>query len=498
VGGRDPLDTDDALAIAHRVQLVTVVLTGRDLTIDELLRVARRGEEVEIAADALERMRAARAVVEAAVASGASVYGVTTGVGMRRDARVEHSEIAEFNRTTISGHRVGLGEPASVEIVRAALTRLANGLVAGFQGARPELARLVVDALSGREEPTVPSLGTLGQADLAQNADLAFGVLGDFELAAGEAGALLVTNAFSTAQAALAVADSHALLDMFDAAGALDFEAFRANVGALDEAVADTRPYPGVRQTLATLRELLGGSDLWEPEAARFLQDPLTFRCLPQIHGAARDALRFVDEQLATELNAHQGNPLVVPAAGRIVSVGNFDSLPLAMALDFARIALAPVVTSAVERTLKLLSPRFSGLTEGLVAREGSWEDGLSELGVAAQAIAAEARLLAQPVSFELTSTMQESGVEDRTALTSLGARRLDEMCGLASRVIAIELVVAAQAIDLREKAQLGAGAQAVYNRVRSRIPFLRTGDSLPLPLEELAAAVRSGLAQEV
>jgi histidine ammonia-lyase len=165
------------------------------------------------------------------------------------------------------------------------------------------------------------------------------------------------------------------------------------------------------------------------------------------------------------------------------------------MALDFARIALAPVVTSAVERTLKLLSPRFSGLNEGLVAREGTWEDGLSELGVAAQAIAAEARLLAQPVSFELASTMQESGVEDRTALTSLGARRLAEMGQLASRVVAIELCVAAQAVDIRGTPGLGTGTAAIHELVRAHVPFLAQGDSLPLPLEELAATVRAGLA---
>ena len=473
---------------------MTVVLTGGDLTLDELVRVARRREAVEISTTALESMRTAREVVEQAVASGAPVYGVTTGVGMRRDARVERADIAAFNEAAISGHRVGLGQPAAADVVLAALVRLANGLAAGFQGARPELAQLVVDALNGGEMPHIPSLGTLGQADLAQNADIAFGVLGEFELAAGEAGALLVTNAFSTGQAALAVADSRSLLDTFDVAGALDFEAFRANVGALDLAVGDARPYPGVRETLARLHGLLEGSALWEPDAARFLQDPLTFRCLPQVHGAARDALRFVEEQLAIELNAHQGNPLVVPAVGRIISVGNFDSLPLAMALDLLRIALAPVVTSAVERTLKLLSPRFSGLAEGLVAREGTWEDGLSELGVAAQAIAAEARLLAQPVSFELTSTMQESGVEDRTALTSLGARRLEEMGLLASRVIAIELSVAAQAVDLRGRPRLGTGTASAYELVRSHVPFLRPGDSLPLPLEELATAIRSGL----
>jgi histidine ammonia-lyase len=413
---------------------------------------------------------------------------------MRRDARVDVADLAVFNRSAIAGHRVGLGPPAAEDVVRAALVRLANSLTAGFQGARPELAQLVVDTLNAGIVPEVRSLGTLGQADLAQNADLAHGLLGDFELAAGEAGALLVTNAFSTGQAALAITDAHILLDAFDAAGALDFEGFRANVGALHEVVGEARPYPGIRETLAQLHHLLDGSVLWEPGAARFLQDPLTFRCLPQVHGAARDALRFVDEQLTIELNAHQGNPLIVLSERRIVSVGNFDSLPLAMSLDLLRIALAPVVTAAVERTLKLLSPRFSGLAEGLVESEGTWEDGLSELGVSAQAIAAEARLLAQPVSFELASTMQESGVEDRTALGSLGARRLSEMVDLGARIVAIELAVAAQAVDLRRPLELGTGTSAVYARVREHVPFVRSGESLPLPLEQLAEAVRSGL----
>jgi histidine ammonia-lyase len=240
------------------------------------------------------------------------------------------------------------------------------------------------------------------------------------------------------------------------------------------------------------MRELLAQSALWEPDEARFLQDPLTFRCVPQLHGAARDALHFVEGQLAVELNAHQGNPLVVSAEQRLVSVGNFDSQPLAAALDFLRIALAPVLTAGVERALKLLSPRFSGLTEGLVATEGSWEDGLSELGVAAQAIGAEARLLAQPVSFELASTMQESGVEDRMALVSLGARRLAEMLDLGARALAIELTVAAQAVELRGSHELGAGAAAGRDAVRERIPYLESYTQMPLPLEDLATAIRS------
>lgn len=473
---------------------MAVELTGSSLTLDELLRVARGREPVVLAEDARDRMRASRAVLERALASGARVYGVSTGVGMRRETPVSADEAAAFNRSAIAGHLVGLGPPAAPEVVRAALVRLANGLAAGHQGARPEVAEVLIDALNDDRLPTVHSLGTLGQGDLAQGADLATAVLGELELEVGEAIALLAASPFATGQAALAVADARTLLETADVAAALDFEAFRANVDALHERVGAARPYPGIVETIGRLRGLLAGSELWKPGSARFLQDPLTFRCVPQLHGAAQDALRFVEEQLAIELNAHQGNPLVVEDEGALVSVGNFDMQPLATALDLARIALAPVLTACVERALKLLSPRFSGLSEGLAAGEGTWEDGLSELGVAAQAIAAEARLLAQPVSYELASTTQESGVEDRTALASLAARRLDEMLALGRRLLAVELAVAAQAIDLRGRPQLGAGALAAYRLVRERIPFVGSPDAMPLPLEELAAVLRTGV----
>jgi len=476
----------------RRDRPVSVELTGTSLTLHDVVRVARAGETVEISATGTERMRERRAVIEQAAAAGTPAYGVTTGVGMRRDATVGAEESRAFNRSAILGHLVGLGAPAPKDVVRASLLRMANALVAGHQGVRPEVAEAIVGTLNRDSTPDVHSLGTVGQADLAQNADLAHGALGDFELEAGEALGLLAGNAYSTGQAALAIADARALLEWVDVAAALDFEAFRANTGALHAEIASARPYPGIAETIERMHELLRGSGLWEPEAARYLQDPLTFRCVPQLHGAARDALRFVEEQLAIELNAHQGNPLVVPSEGRLVSVGNFDSQPLAAALDFLRIALAPVLTAAVERTLKLLSPRFSGLSEGLVATEGSWQDGLSELGVAAQAITAEARLLAAPVSFELASTMQESGVEDRTALTSLGARRVTEMLDLGARVLAIELTCAAQAVDLRGPLALGSGAAVAHAAVRGRVPSLETPEQMPLPLEDLATWIRS------
>lgn len=467
---------------------MTVVLTGRDLTLAEVLRIARAGEAVELAPAADERMRATRAVVESAAADGREVYGLTTGVGAKKKAAVAPEDVAEFNRLLVLNHRVGQGPALPDDVVRAALCRLANGLASGEPGVRPELAQALVDALNTGVRPVVRRYGSIGVADLSANADLAHGALGDFVLAAGEGLALLCHNAVSTGHAALALAEASALLDALDLAGALDLEAFAANLGALDPAVADARPYPGLRTSLERIRAALDGSYLWNDGVARNLQDPLCFRCLPQVHGAAHDALGFASAQLAVELNAAQGNPLV--ADGRILAVGDFDALPLAAALDLARIALAPVLASACERTLKLLQRPLSGLPEGLAVVEGVAEDGLAEFGIAMQAIVAEARLLAQPVSFELVSTTQAEGIEDRMTLAPLAARRVAEQVELGTRAVAIELVVAAQAIDLRGARPLGAGTARAYEAVRALVAPLRAGEPIPQDLEPVAALV--------
>jgi histidine ammonia-lyase len=208
------------------------------------------------------------------------------------------------------------------------------------------------------------------------------------------------------AQGAAAPADAHALMSVFDVAGALDLEAFGANLTCLHPIIEQTRPFPGLGATLGRLRTLLAGSYLWRPGAARFLQDPLTFRCIPHIHGAARDALAYTRTILQLELNSSQSNPVVVVAERRIVSVGNFDIGPLAA---------------------------------GLAAIAGSPDDALSELAVAGQAITVEARTLAHPVSYELASSVKGEGIEDRATMAPLSVRRLAGMVQLCARVAAIE-----------------------------------------------------------
>jgi histidine ammonia-lyase len=473
---------------------VTVVLTGGDLTLEEVVRVARAGERVELAEGAVERMREARAVVERAVERGDAVYGVTTGVASRKRVAVTVSDAAEFNRRLLRSHRVAQGPDAPDDVVRATLVRTANGFAAGTTGVRPEVAQRLVDALNGNESPRVRVLGSVGQSDLAPNADLAAGLFDGFELAAGEALWLVNNNGFSTGWGALALADAESLLDALHVAGALDLEAFRANLSIVHPDVARTRPYPGLQSSLERLRELLDGSSLWEPHAARNLQDPLSFRGLPEVLGAARDALEFARRQVSVELNGFSSNPLVLVGEDRLISVSSLDVAPLAQALDVVRIALAPALTAANERQMKLLQAPFSGLPDGLVTREGLHQDGLAEYGNAGQALASEARLLAHPVSFELASTTQAEGIEDRVTLAPLAARRVTEMVSLGEGIVAIELVVAAQAIELRGASKLGAGTQRVFDLVRERIPFVGDGETIPSDLDAVRQLVRAGL----
>ena len=471
---------------------MTVVLQGSGLTVADVVRVAREGAPVELSAESLERMRETRALVERVVSRGDEVYGVTTGVGARKKIRVPLEEIPAFNRRLIENHRVGTGPDAPPEVVRATMVRHANALAKGTSGVRPEIAKRIVRALNDGERPRVRMLGSLGPGDLAPMADLAAELFGDIELLAKEGIALVNSNAFSTALASLAVADTERLVDTLDVTGAMDLEAFAANLTMLHPAIGDVRPNPGLCFALERLRSLLEGSYLWEPGAARNLQDPLTFRCLPQIHGATRDALDFAKRQLEIELNASQENPLVIPSEDRIISVANFDILPLAAALDFLRIALAPALTSACERLLKLLQGPLTGLPDGLAPRQGLAENSLGEFGVAAQALTAEARLLAQPVSFEVITSTHAEGIEDRITMAPLAARRLSEMVDLGERLVAIGFAIAAQALELRDPPALGAGTRRAYDLVRGRIPFMGEGDPLPSdlgPVRELIVA---------
>ena len=473
---------------------MSVILDGERLTLADVVRVARGGERVELAPDALERVRAARGVVERVVESADGVYGVTTGVGVRKRVRVGFDEMDAYNRRLLRDHRMATGPDAPGDVVRAAMVRLANGFAKGTSGVRPELLARVIDALNAGETPRVRMLGSAGQSDLGPLADLAYAICGDMPLAAKEGISLINNNSFGTGLAALALADAVRLLEAFTVGAALDWEAFASNTSPLHPAVAAARPYPGIVRRSARMRELLEGSYLWEPGAARNLQDPLSFRNAAGILGAVDDGLSFACTQLGIELNAAHENPLVAVHEAVIISVANYEALPLAAALDFARIALVPAISSAQERSVKLLQAPLTGLGTGLQEADAeSNECALSEFAWASQSLMVEARSLAHPLSTETASTLLAEGIEDRITMAPLSARRLSEEVAVAEELLALGLITAAQAIDVRGCAPLGRGTARAHAQVRERYAFVAAGESIGPDRTAVLDLVRSG-----
>ena len=470
---------------------MTVRLQGRDLTQQDVVGVARHEETVELDPDAIGQMRQAREIVEAALARGDAVYGLSTGVGVLKRSALEDPRSGAFSERLIKHHLVALGPPAPPDVVRATMLVLANGFAGATPGVRPELAVLVISALNDHLEPSMRTLGSIGQSDLGPMADLAVQLTEGFALAPGEGLALVSNNAFSTGWASLAVSDMAELVDVMEMAGALSLEGIAANHSMMHTAIGHVRPYPGLQRSLEHLRRHLDGSFIWRPGSARNLQDPLTFRNLPQIQGACWDGLEHAERQLAIELNASQSNPIVVPDEGTVVSVANFEILPLAAALDLLRIVLASALSAAAERVVKLLEATWSGLPTGLVPQADTTEPGLAYLGIACQSLVTEARSLAAPVSFELASTAHAEGIEDRATNAPLAARRLSDMIVLGRHIVARELVVAAQAVEVRGLTPSGEGTGQAIEALRRHVPFLRTGDFVQEDLDQVFGAVR-------
>lgn len=476
---------------SSRDQSPHFLLTGEPITIDDVVAVAF-GQQTQLDPDCAHRLDAARNGVLRAAREGITVYGLNTGVGALKGVMVNQDEVRTFNRRMILSHRVSHGTPVPRIVVRATLICRAQGLAVGGSGVRSAVVQALIDALNEDDIPTLRTIGSVGQGDLAPLAEVAEALIRrGLVLEQGEALALLSANSFALGWAALALNRARRAIHALEMATALTMEGFLFNPSSIDPAVFQAHPSPELQRSVLRLRELLAGGALLEGrEPPRLLQDPLSLRVAPQTHATARQARWHAVKVVERELAASSTNPLLTPN-GRLLSVGNFDTSGLASALDYARIGLAHALTLSCERVQKLLSGWHSGLPTGLRECEDLAEDALAMFGHGAAALAAEARLLAQPVSLELPTSSLAESVEDRVTLSPLGARRLDEQAGLALRIASIELICAAQAIDLRKRfPSLGEQMRTIYTFVRSFIPFVRSGETPTTDLEDLVTAL--------
>jgi histidine ammonia-lyase len=463
-----------------------VVLTGHDLTLTDVRAVAREGVEVQLSAEARDRVAAGRAVVTSAFAAGRRVYGLNTGVGVLKRVDLQ-DDIAEFQSKFLGMHLIGQGDPYAPEIVRAAVLRLANQFALGSAGVRPELVDRLVSWLNRAGTARVRHIG----GSLITNAELAVEVIGDFQLAEGEALALLGNSSFLDGMAALALGDLLDLICAWEAAAAMSLEAFRANISPLDPRVVALKGGQGLEESARRLRLFLEGTLLWQEDARRNLQDPVSFRAVGYVLGALRDALRYAQETMAVQLNSSSGNPVVVIDDDDILHAANWEVATVTTMIDFVKVSLAAVATMSQERSIKLLDRMWSGLPTGLVAVDGRGDSGLAMYQIVASSLTVELRSIAAPTSFDLASTSQAEGIEDRSHWGQFAARRLLAMRDLAQRILAIELLVSAQALDLQDAEMFGPRVRHIHELVRGAIPFMESGGPVPRELDSLIDLIR-------
>ena len=470
-----------------------MTLTGSDLTIADIEAVARRGTPVTLDPRARERMQEARDVIEGLVADGAVVYGVTTGFGDLASTFIDPAQAGQLQENLLMSHAAGVGAAFPSEIVRAMLLLRANTLALGHSGVRPLVVDRLLAFLDAGIHPVVPEQGSLGASgDLAPLAHLALPLIGrghvefhgqvtpgllalrevglePLTLGAKEGLALLNGTQMMGAIGALLLADADRLMRTASVAAAMSVEALLGTDVAFAEAYQAARPHPGQVAVAAELRHILRDSGLQRGHhgSVHKVQDPYSLRCVPQVHGAVRDALDHLRRVLAIELNAATDNPLVFPAGGvagadtaatgggRVINGGNFHGEPIALALDFAKLALAELGSISERRTALLVDGRLNGGLPPFLAPSSGVESGMMIYQYTAAALASEHKVLAHPASVDSIPT--SANQEDHVSMGSIAARHARTVLTGVERILAIELIVAAQALDLRI-ASLAAG----------------------------------------
>ena len=504
----------------------SVVLTGADLTVADVEAVARAGADAALDVHARERMQEARDVIASLVAEGAVVYGVTTGFGDLATTYIEPAQAGRLQQNLLMSHAAGVGPAFPREVVRAMLLLRANTLALGHSGCRPLLVDRLLDFLRIGIHPVVPEQGSVGASgDLAPLAHLALPLIGrgqvEFRgtlvpslLALREAGlepltleakeglALLNGTQMMGALGALLLADADRLGRTASVVAAMSVEALLGTDVAFAAAYQLARPHPGQVAVAAELRHVLRESDLQTGHHghAHKVQDPYSLRCIPQVHGAVRDTMDHLRRVLDIELNSATDNPLVFPGGGvadvdtiatgggRVISGGNFHGEPIAFALDFAKIALAELGSISERRTALLVDPRLNGGLAPFLAASSGIDSGMMIYQYTAAALASENKVLAHPASVDSIPT--SANQEDHVSMGSISARHARVVLGHVEQIVAIEMIVAAQALELRlagsDGAAPGTGVAEALARVRARIRHL-DGDREPGP--DLAAA---------
>ncbi len=495
-----------------------ILLDGSTLTLEKLLAIADDRAEVGLAPEARVRVAASRAVVDAKAAGDAAVYGVNTGFGNFAETRINKSDLSALQLNLLRSHAAGVDTPLPVRAVRAAMALRANVLAKGFSGIRVETLDALLAMLNRGVHPRVPSRGSVGASgDLAPLAHLALVLVGEGDvldettasvrlpggdalrragltpvtLEAKEGLALINGTQVSTAVLALALAGAERLSRVADIGAALSIDALMGSWHPFEPRIHEPRPFAGQATAADNLLRLLADSAINTSHVnCGRVQDAYSLRCAPQVHGAAREALLWIRHIVEIEMNAATDNPMVFAESGDIVSGGNFHGAPLALAGDLLVMAVAQLATISERRSERLVNPALSGLP-AFLTEHGGLQSGLMIAQVTAAALTSEIKTLSHPASVDTIPT--SANKEDHVSMSMHAALKAERALQLAINVIAVEILCACQAIDLRAPLASSPPLMRALKTVRERVPTL-VDDRPPAPdLEAIAEIIRDG-----
>jgi histidine ammonia-lyase len=500
----------------------SLTISGTELKVDDVVEVASRHRPVMLDPAALPKIQQARAAVERFVAEGRVVYGITTGFGRFKDKIITADQVKQLQINLVRSHAVGVGLELHEEVVRAMLLVRANTLARGHSGVRPAVIQMLIGMLNAGVHPCIPAQGSLGASgDLAPLAHLALVLIGEgealfagermngrsalqranlqpLELQAKEGLALLNGTTFMVGMGALLIRRAINLVLTADTAACLSLEALNGTDRAFDARVHAVRPHPRQIDDAAFLRSLVAGSQLLRGRDSLNVQDPYTLRCVPQVHGAVRDAIAYGQWVINIELNAVNDNPLIFvdeeTGEADVISAGNFHGEPIAIAMDYAALALTELGNMSERRTARLVDADSNGgVLPMFLTRHGGLESGFMMVQYTAAALASENKVLAHPASAD--SIPSSANVEDHVSMGATAVRQAWQIMEHVETIVAIELLCAAQGIDFRRQngEQMGWGTEAAYDLIRQHVPFLDEDTFLAPHIESARQLVADG-----
>lgn len=505
-----------------------LTISGKQLKVDDVVAVAN-GRSVQLDLAALPAIRRSRQAVEELVARGEVVYGITTGFGRFKDKIISADEVRQLQVNLVRSHAVGVGPDLPERVVRAMLLVRANTLALGYSGVRPTVIQLLLDMLNRGVHPRIPAQGSLGASgDLAPLAHLALVLIGEgeawvegalldgrsalaraglppLELEAKEGLALLNGTAFMVGMGALLVRQAINLALTADTAASLSLEALHGTARAYDARVHQVRPHPRQIECAAYLRANLAGSQFLRGDDPFNVQDAYTLRCVPQVHGAVRDAIAYAQWVIDIELNSVNDNPIIfvdeATGATEVISAGNFHGEPIALAMDYLALALTELGNMSERRVARLVDADSNGgVLPMFLTAHGGLESGLMMAQYTAAALASENKVLAHPASAD--SIPSSANVEDHVSMGATAVRQVAQILQHVETIVAIELLSAAQGIDFRREMMggeraLGAGTAVAYHLIRQHVPFLEEDTVLSNHIEAIRQLVAAGKIKE-